>query len=86
MEDEELHFGPNGGLIFCVEYLLENADWLHDRIGKNRTLLSIFTFLYQHFRRARRRLFAIRLPWTNRTLYTFTDSTETCQSSPIVEF
>ena len=24
MEDEELRFGPNGGLIFCMEYLLEN--------------------------------------------------------------
>lgn len=33
MEDEDLHFGPNGGLIFCIEYLLENADWLHDKIG-----------------------------------------------------
>ena len=20
MEDEHLHFGPNGGLIFCMEY------------------------------------------------------------------
>lgn len=20
MEDEELHFGPNGGLVFCIEY------------------------------------------------------------------
>ncbi|XP_060534218.1 GPN-loop GTPase 3 [Cylas formicarius] len=33
MEDEELHFGPNGGLIFCIEYLLENSDWLHEKIG-----------------------------------------------------
>ncbi|KAL3268137.1 hypothetical protein HHI36_007264 [Cryptolaemus montrouzieri] len=33
MEDEELHFGPNGGLVFCIEYLLENSDWLHDKIG-----------------------------------------------------
>ncbi|XP_017855971.1 PREDICTED: GPN-loop GTPase 3 isoform X1 [Drosophila arizonae] len=28
MEDEELHYGPNGGLIFCLEFLIENQDWL----------------------------------------------------------
>ncbi len=22
MEDEELHFGPNGGLVFCMEWEL----------------------------------------------------------------
>ncbi|XP_018328665.1 GPN-loop GTPase 3 isoform X1 [Agrilus planipennis] len=33
MEDEELHFGPNGGLIFCIEYLLENSDWLQNKLG-----------------------------------------------------
>lgn len=33
MEDEELHFGPNGGLVFCLEYLIENSDWLRDQLG-----------------------------------------------------
>ncbi|XP_074028591.1 GPN-loop GTPase 3 [Leptinotarsa decemlineata] len=33
MEDEDLQFGPNGGLVFCIEYLLENSDWLRDKIG-----------------------------------------------------
>lgn len=33
MEDEELHFGPNGGLVFCLEYLVENSDWLRDQLG-----------------------------------------------------
>jgi len=33
MEDEELHFGPNGGLVFCIEYLLENSDWLREQLG-----------------------------------------------------
>ncbi|XP_034131773.1 GPN-loop GTPase 3 [Drosophila guanche] len=28
MEDEELQYGPNGGLIFCLEFLIENQDWL----------------------------------------------------------
>jgi len=32
MEDEELHYGPNGGLIFCLEYLLENSEWLREQL------------------------------------------------------
>lgn len=31
---EELKFGPNGGLVFCMEYLLENLDWLRDIIDQ----------------------------------------------------
>lgn len=27
---EELHLGPNGGLIYCFEFLLENLDFLTD--------------------------------------------------------
>eukprot|EP00095_Tigriopus_kingsejongensis_P004475 maker-scaffold168_size293125-snap-gene-1.74 protein:Tk04475 transcript:maker-scaffold168_size293125-snap-gene-1.74-mRNA-1 annotation:"hypothetical protein KGM_08614" len=30
MEDGELKFGPNGGLVFCLEFLLENISWLED--------------------------------------------------------
>ena len=33
MEDEELKFGPNGGLIFCMEYLMENMDWLEKQLS-----------------------------------------------------
>lgn len=33
MEDEDMKFGPNGGLVFCMEYLLENSDWLRDELG-----------------------------------------------------
>lgn len=33
MEDVDLKFGPNGGLVFCMEYLLENSDWLHEKLG-----------------------------------------------------
>jgi len=29
---EELEFGPNGGLVYCMEYLLENIDWLKDEL------------------------------------------------------
>lgn len=32
MEDQELHYGPNGGLVFCLEYLIENQDWLKDQL------------------------------------------------------
>lgn len=23
-----------GGLVFCIEYLLENSDWLREKLGK----------------------------------------------------
>lgn len=35
MEDEDLRFGPNGGLVFCLEYLLQNVDWLHEQLGED---------------------------------------------------
>ncbi|VDQ11893.1 unnamed protein product [Trichobilharzia regenti] len=33
MEDEAIHLGPNGGLVFCLEYLQQNLDWLDTAIG-----------------------------------------------------
>lgn len=35
MDAEELHYGPNGGLIFCMEYLLQpdGMDWLKNELG-----------------------------------------------------
>jgi GTPase SAR1 family protein len=30
----ELGYGPNGGLVYCFEYLLQNLDWLEDEIGE----------------------------------------------------
>lgn len=30
---EELDLGPNGGLMYCFEFLLENLDWLEEQIG-----------------------------------------------------
>jgi hypothetical protein len=29
---EKYELGPNGGLVFCMEYLLENIEWLKERI------------------------------------------------------
>lgn len=31
---EELSYGPNGGLMFCLEYLLENPEWLTEELGE----------------------------------------------------
>ncbi|XP_051956209.1 GPN-loop GTPase 3-like [Xyrauchen texanus] len=33
MEDESLRFGPNGGLVFCMEYFANNFDWLEECLG-----------------------------------------------------
>ncbi|KAF9452484.1 hypothetical protein P691DRAFT_697150 [Macrolepiota fuliginosa MF-IS2] len=29
----ELQYGPNGGLVYCFEYLLDNMDWLEEELG-----------------------------------------------------
>ena len=31
---EEYALGPNGGLLFCMEFLLKNVDWLFSRLDK----------------------------------------------------
>ena len=49
MDDQALRFGPNGGLVFCMEWVIEsiewrmnfvcfryferNLDWLHEQLG-----------------------------------------------------
>ncbi|KAK9532725.1 hypothetical protein VZT92_010099 [Zoarces viviparus] len=33
MEDPSLRFGPNGGLVFCMEYFANNFDWLDESLG-----------------------------------------------------
>ncbi|EIW61728.1 uncharacterized protein TRAVEDRAFT_163219 [Trametes versicolor FP-101664 SS1] len=30
---EHLGYGPNGGLVYCFEYLLQNMDWLDEELG-----------------------------------------------------
>lgn len=30
---EEFNLGPNGGLIYCFEYLMERLDWFDEEIG-----------------------------------------------------
>ena len=29
---DEMGYGPNGGLVYCMEYLLENMDWLREEL------------------------------------------------------
>jgi hypothetical protein len=29
---EEFGYGPNGGLVYCMEYLFQNIDWLRDEL------------------------------------------------------
>ncbi|KAJ2001847.1 hypothetical protein GGI04_001752 [Coemansia thaxteri] len=30
---DELGYGPNGGLVYCFEFLMENMDWLEEQLG-----------------------------------------------------
>eukprot|EP00293_Proteomonas_sulcata_P009087 CAMPEP_0184306356 /NCGR_PEP_ID=MMETSP1049-20130417/15372_1 /TAXON_ID=77928 /ORGANISM="Proteomonas sulcata, Strain CCMP704" /LENGTH=254 /DNA_ID=CAMNT_0026618597 /DNA_START=89 /DNA_END=853 /DNA_ORIENTATION=+ len=30
---EELEYGPNGGLLYCFEYIAENLEWLNEQLG-----------------------------------------------------
>ena len=30
---EEYGLGPNGAMVYCMEYLEKNADWLRSRVG-----------------------------------------------------
>jgi GTPase SAR1 family protein len=31
---EELKLGPNGGLVYCMEYLVENIEWLTEELNE----------------------------------------------------
>ena len=33
MQDEELHMGPNGALIYAMEYLAQNEDWIEENFA-----------------------------------------------------
>merc|ERR1719245_1861958 len=42
MEDEELKYGPNGGLVFAMEFLLENLEWLEEALGEDEDDYILF--------------------------------------------
>jgi len=59
MEDDELRFGPNGGLVFCMEFLLENLEWLEESLGEDDDDYILFDCpgqieLYTHMNLMRR--------------------------------
>ena len=29
-----MKLGPNGGLVFCIEYLSQNMEWLEDELSQ----------------------------------------------------
>lgn len=39
---DSLRLGPNGGLIYCMEYLEANADWLRDKLRELRGHYILF--------------------------------------------
>ncbi|CDK27761.1 unnamed protein product [Kuraishia capsulata CBS 1993] len=39
---EELGLGPNGALIYCFEFLLDNLDWLDEQVGDYNDEYLIF--------------------------------------------
>jgi len=39
---EEFNLGPNGALMYCIEYLEKNLDWLKERIDKINDHYLIF--------------------------------------------
>ncbi|XP_064028685.1 GPN-loop GTPase 2 [Pogoniulus pusillus] len=52
---ESLGLGPNGGLIYCMEYLEANSDWLQERLAALRGHYFLFDCpgqveLYTHHR------------------------------------
>lgn len=54
MEDEDLHLGPNGALIYCMEQLMDNLDWLHERLEEGDEEYILFDIpgqieLFTHF-------------------------------------
>ncbi|VDM17006.1 unnamed protein product [Hydatigera taeniaeformis] len=42
MQDDELNLGPNGGLIFCMEYLCQNLNWLDEALGEDELDYILF--------------------------------------------
>ncbi|KAK9478668.1 GPN-loop GTPase [Lipomyces japonicus] len=39
---EEMNFGPNGGLLYCFEFLMNHLDWLDSEIGDYEDEFLIF--------------------------------------------
>ncbi|KAL3318933.1 GPN-loop GTPase 3 [Cichlidogyrus casuarinus] len=42
MMDDELKLGPNGGLVYCLEHLVQNLDWLDKEMGEDECDYFLF--------------------------------------------
>jgi hypothetical protein len=71
---EEFGLGPNGGMMYCMEYLEKNLDWLIEKLKplkgnleaySTRKLLEKVT----NIQYLCRRLHLIRLSWASRAVY-----------------
>lgn len=43
---EEYKLGPNGGMIYCTEFLLKNKEWLHDKIKSHHKATGCKYFIF----------------------------------------
>lgn len=50
MEDDSLRFGPNGGLVFCMEYFANNFVWLEETLGHTEDDYILFDCPGDHVR------------------------------------
>ena len=41
---EEVDLGPNGGLVYCMEYLVSHIEWLEEQLG-TRSFIHVFLFI-----------------------------------------
>uniref|UniRef100_A0A8C7ECQ7 GPN-loop GTPase 2 n=1 Tax=Nothoprocta perdicaria TaxID=30464 RepID=A0A8C7ECQ7_NOTPE len=70
---ESLKLGPNGGLIYCMEYLEANVDWLQEKLAALRGHYVLFDCpgqveLYTHHG-ALRNVFARLAKWDFRVVH-----------------
>ena len=42
LEEEELSMGPNGALVYCMEYLADNLEWLHEQLNEGEDDYFLF--------------------------------------------
>ena len=69
---EEFDLGPNGGLVYCMEYLLANFSWLEDKLKQLGSQYVLFDcpgqvsntlpFQCDHYLPEKNNTFAMLLP------------------------
>jgi len=83
LEANDMDLGPNGGLVFCMEYLIENGlDWLHDQLNEAEDDYFLFDCpgqieLYSHLSVMRQIVDALR-QWDFNVCTTFILDTSFC--------